>query len=83
MAVKACVSPSATVGLAGVRSMATSVAELTEKLVVAEMPDPAWVAVMVVVPVLSVLARPRVAAALLMVATAVLEEDQVTVLVRS
>ena len=65
------------------RSMATSVAELTEKLVLAEMPDPAWVAVMVVVPVLSVLARPRVAAALLMVAMAVLEEDQVTVWVRS
>ena len=83
MAVKACVSPSATVGLAGVRSMATSVAELTEKLVLAEMPDPAWVAVMVVVPVLAVVARPLVPGALLMVAMAVLEEDQVTVWVRS
>ena len=65
------------------RSMATSVAELTEKLVLAEMPDPAWVAVMVVVPVLVVVARPLVPGALLMVAMAVLEEDQVTVWVRS
>ena len=65
------------------RSMATSVAELTEKLVLAEMPDPAWVAVMVVVPVLAVVARPLVPGALLMVAMAVLEEDQVTVWVRS
>jgi hypothetical protein len=68
--------------LAGVTSIETRVAGLTEKLVLAEIPEPAYVAVMVVVPVLAVVARPFVPAALLIVATVVLEEDQVTEVVR-
>ena len=77
-----CAKPSANVGLAGVTSIETRVAGLTEKLVLAEIPEPAYVAVMVVVPVLAVVARPFVPAALLIVATVVLEEDQVTEVVR-
>ena len=78
-----CAKPSATVGLAGVTSIETRVAGLTEKLVLAEIPEPAYVAVMVVVPVLAVVARPLLPTALLISATAVAEEDQVTVFVMS
>jgi len=82
VAVNDCARPRATVALAGVTSIETNVAELTEKLVLAEIPEPAWVAVIVVVPVLALVARPLVSAALLIVATLVLEEDQVTEVVR-
>jgi hypothetical protein len=69
--------------LAGVIASETSSAALTVKLVLADTPDPEWVAVMVVLPVATVVARPLVPAVLLIVAVAVEEEDQVTVVVRS
>jgi hypothetical protein len=69
--------------LAGVIASETSSAALTVKLVLADTPEPACVAVMVVLPVAMVVAKPLVPAALLIVATPVEEEDQVTVVVRS
>jgi hypothetical protein len=68
---------------AGVTLSETSSAELTVKLVLADTPDPECVAVMVVLPVATVVAKPLVPAALLIVATSVADEDQVTVVVRS
>jgi hypothetical protein len=69
--------------LAGVIASETSSAALTVKLVLADTPEPACVAVMVVLPVATVVAKPFVPAALLIVAVAVEEEDQVTELVMS
>ena len=78
-----CVSPSALELLAGVIASETSSAALTVKLVFADTPEPEWVAVMFVLPVATVVAKPFVPAALLIVAVAVEEEDQVTELVMS
>ena len=78
MAVNCCVRPSAFELLAGVIASETSSAALTVKLVFADTPDPEWVAVMFVLPVATVVAKPLVPAALLIVAVAVEEEDQVT-----
>jgi hypothetical protein len=64
--------------LAGVIASETSSAALTVKLVLADTPDPEWVAVMVVLPVATVVARPLVPAALLIVAMLVADEDHVT-----
>ena len=64
-------------------SIETSVAELTVKLVLALMPEPGCVALIVVEPAPTLVARPLVPAALLTTATPVTEEDQVTALVRS
>jgi hypothetical protein len=83
VAVNCWVDPRISVGLAGVTLSATSSATLTVKLVFADTPDPEWVAVIVVLPVAMVVAKPLVPAALLIVAVAVEEEDQVTVVVRS
>ena len=75
--------PKISVGSAGVIASETSSAALTVKLVFADTPDPACVAVMVVLPVATVVAKPFVPAVLLIVAVAVEEEDHVTVVVRS
>jgi hypothetical protein len=83
VAVNCCVSPSALELLAGVIASETSSAALTVKLVFADTPEPEWVAVMFVLPVATVVAKPLVPAALLIVAVAVEEEDQVTELVMS
>ena len=83
MAVNCCVRPSALELFAGVIASETSSAALTVKLVFADTPDPECVAVIVVLPVATVVARPLVPTALLIVAVAVEEEDQVTVVVRS
>ena len=64
-------------------SIETSVAALTVKLVLAEIPDPTWVAVIVVLPALTLEASPLLPTALLMVATLVAVEAQVSELVRS
>jgi hypothetical protein len=77
------VDPRIRVGFAGVIASETNSAALTVKLVFADTPDPECVAVMVVLPVATVVARPLVPAVLLIVAVAVEEEDQVTVVVRS
>jgi hypothetical protein len=77
------VDPRIRVGFAGVIASETNSAALTVKLVFADTPDPECVAVMVVLPVAMVVAKPLVPAALLIVAVAVEEEDQVTVVVRS
>jgi hypothetical protein len=56
---------------------------VTVKPVLAVLPELGSVAVMVVLPMATVVAKPLVPAALLIVATPVEEEDQVTVVVRS
>jgi len=72
--------PLAIAGFAGVTAIETRVAGLTVRVVV---PDTApEVAVIVVVPDDTDVARPRAAPVLLIVATLLLEELQVTVLVR-
>jgi hypothetical protein len=76
-------SPSAFELFAGVIASETNSAALTVKLVLADTPDPECVAVMVVLPVATVVAKPFVPAVLLIVATPVADEDQVTVVVRS
>src|SRR5215472_14091658 len=81
MAVNCCVVPLATEGLAGATVMDWSVAEVTVSTV-----DPLIepsVALMVVVPAATVLATPWDPAALEIVAAAVLDEAQVTCVVRS
>ncbi len=83
MAVNCCVRPSALELFAGVIASETSSAALTVKLVFADTPEPECVALMVVLPVATVVAKPFVPAALLIVAVAVEEEDQVTELVMS
>jgi hypothetical protein len=83
VAVNCCAMPSATLGLEGVISIETSVADPTVKFVVAEMPVPGWVAVIVALPTLSEEALPLVPTALLIAATLFADEDQVTDVVRS
>jgi len=83
VAVKLWVRPSATEGLEGVMSIETSVAALTVNMVLAEMPELGSVALIVVDPALTVLTRPLLPTALLIVATPVEEEAQVIELVRS
>ncbi len=69
--------------LVGEISSETSVALVTVRTVLAETPEAGWIAVIVVVPALSVVARPLLLAALLIVAMLVAELDQVTAVVRS
>jgi hypothetical protein len=77
VAVNCCVSPLATLGVAGVTAMETSAAGCTVSVVLpVTVPD---VAEIVVVPTATVAARPPAA----MVAVAVLEEAQLAVAVRS
>jgi hypothetical protein len=77
VAVNCCVRPFATVGLAGVTAMETSVAGCTVSVAFpVTVPE---VAEMVVVPIATVVARPPAA----MVAVAVLDEAHVAVTVRS
>ena len=78
MAVNCWFSPSAFELLAGVIASETNSAALTVKLVFADTPDPECVAVIVVLPVATVVAKPLVPAALLIVAMLVADEDQVT-----
>jgi hypothetical protein len=79
--VNCCVSPLAMLGAAGVTAIETNVAGVTVSIVP---PDTVpSVAVIVVVPGAMLLARPLVPVALLIVATAVLEDDHVTCVVRS
>ncbi len=80
---KACATPSATLGLDGVISIETSVGLVTVKIVLAEIPESACVAVIVVLPIAALVARPLLPEALLMLATLLAEEDQVTALVMS
>ena len=83
MAVNCWVSPSDFELLAGAISIETSVAAVTVRTVLAAMPDDGWMAVMVALPLETLFARPLLPAALLIVATGVAEEDQVTAEVRS
>jgi hypothetical protein len=83
VAVNCCGIPSAVVAFEGTSSIETSVAVLTVKLVLEKMPEAGWVAVIVVLPVEDVEARPLVTAALLILATLGLEEAQVTAAVKS
>jgi hypothetical protein len=55
----------------------------TVRLVLAERPEPVSVAVMVVLPVVALVARPLEPAVLLIVATPLEDEDHVTDVVRS
>ena len=81
MAVNCREVPLAMEGAAGVTAMDTRVAEVTVKVVEPEtLPR---VALMVVLPALTPVARPSLLAALEMLATAGAEEAQVTVVVRS
>ena len=75
--------PSALELFGGVMSIETSVASLTVKVVLAEMPELGWVALIVVLPALTVLTRPLLPTALLIVAKPMEEEAQVIELVRS
>jgi hypothetical protein len=81
VAVNCCVNPFAMLGVAGDTSMDTSVASVTAKTVL-PLTSPLE-ADKVVLPPPAAVARPFEPAALLTVATAVLEEDQVTWSVRS
>ncbi len=81
MAVNCCVRPRALELLAGVTEIDVRSAEVTVKIVLPKTPDAGCVAVMLVKPVLTVVARPLLPAALLIVATLVLAEAQVTELV--
>jgi len=83
VAVNCWVNPSAVELLAGVTLSETSSAAVTVKLVLAAMPELACVAVIVVLPVATLVAKPLVPAALLTVATLVAEEDHMTELVMS
>ena len=80
MAVNCSVSPLAMLGLAGVTAIDTSVAEVTVSVVLPEMLP--LVAEIVVLPAAAELARPCEPPALLIVATLVLDEAQVTCVVR-
>jgi hypothetical protein len=75
--------PSALELLAGVTLSETTSAAVTVKLVLAVTPELACVAVMIVLPIARLVAKPLVPAALLIVAMEVDEEDQVTELVMS
>jgi hypothetical protein len=81
VAVNCLVVPSAMLGLVGVTAMDTSVAGVTVSVAVPEtLPD---VAVIVVEPAATDVALPLEPEALLMVATAILDDFQVTAVVRS
>jgi hypothetical protein len=81
VALNCCVVPLTMLGLVGVTAMDTSVAEVTVIVADPDMfPD---VAVIVVEPTAAEVARPLVAAAPLMAATAAADEFQVTSVVRS
>jgi hypothetical protein len=81
VAVNCCVVPGAMLGLVGLTAMDTSVAEVTVSKVEPDMlPD---AAVIVVEPAATEVANPLEPAALLMVATAAVDELQVTVIVKS
>jgi hypothetical protein len=81
VAVNCWVVPRAMLGMVGVTAMETRIAGVTVRVVEPEMPPD--VAVTVDVPTATVVALPLVAAALLMVATDVTDELQVTKVVRS
>ena len=74
------VRPLAMLGFAGVTAIDTSVADVTVRSVLPEIPS--LLAEMLVLPTPAELARPREPAALLIVATLVSEECQVTCVVR-
>ena len=76
-----CVVPMAMLGLVGVTAMETSFAAVTVRVVKLEMVP--IVAVMVVVPEATLVARPALPAMLEIVATVAFFEDQVTVAVTS
>jgi hypothetical protein len=80
MAMNCRVVPSATLGLDGVTATETSVAGVTVRFVLLEMPPAA--AVIIVVPVASGMTKPFEPAALLMAAIDACDEPQVTVAVR-
>jgi hypothetical protein len=71
------VTPSATLGLAGVTAIETSVAAVTVSVSAGDTMAPR-VAVMLVVPTVSVVAKPLLGDVLLMVATAGVPEAHVT-----
>ena len=75
------VDPAVPPALTGVTAMDTRVAEVTDKLALPE--TPLLAAVTVAVPAARALARPWLPALLLMVAVAVFDELQVTLVVRS
>jgi len=80
VAVNCCVVPVAMLGLVGVIAMDTSVAAVTVSVVDPDLlPD---VAVIVVEPAVTDVAKPLEPAALLMVATPPADETQVTAVVR-
>jgi hypothetical protein len=83
VAVNCFVVPLAMLGLAGVTAMETSVDAVTVSVVVACRPVAGSVAVIVVEPAVSAVASPLEALALLIVATATVDELQVTDAVRS
>ncbi len=83
MTVNCWVRPRALELLAGVTLRETSSAAVTENVVFAVTPELACVAVMIVLPIARLVAKPLVPAALLIVAMEVDEEDQVTELVMS
>ena len=76
-----CLVPFAMLGLVGVTAMDTSFAAVTVSVVEPETVP--FVAAIVEFPVVTPVARPELPEALEMVATAVLVEDQVAVVVRS
>lgn len=83
MAVYCTVNPLGTDCVVGVTAIETSRAEVTARVVEPAMPDPGSVALIVVVPVPSAVASPRVAAAFDTDATEPLEEAHVTLAVTS
>jgi hypothetical protein len=83
VAVKAVLVPSAIDGFVGVTDSDTSTAEVTVSAVEPLMPVPGSVAAIVVEPGAALLARPCVPGTLLAVAVALLDELQVTALVKS
>src|ERR1700677_514297 len=82
MATNCCVVPSAMLGLAGVTAIETRVAGVTLKVTAGEV-IPLNIAVIEVVPAMSVVASPAEPAVLLIEAASVFEESQVRELVRS
>ena len=81
MAVNCCVVPSAMLGVGGVTAIDTNVAGDTVKVSGAEVMAPI-AAVMLVVPAATEVARPLEPAALLIVATEVVADAQVTEVVK-
>ncbi len=72
-----CVLPIGMLGVAGVTAMETNVADVTLSVTAGELTLPS-VAVICEVPIVKLVARPFVPAALLIVATVVLDDVQVT-----